>query len=123
MASPAGGEDAAGDDPGMVTASSPSPQGSVTSVKVAVRLRPLVGLETSAGCQECMFGDSDNNQVRENKREQARDGPCAHVGFAAEVFLCCQENCSRCFVHYLFKQSLVQAVVCLPVCAADSRLH
>ncbi|CAM9282190.1 unnamed protein product, partial [Hapterophycus canaliculatus] len=50
-------------------ASTPSPQGSVTSVKVAVRLRPLVGLETSAGCQECMFGDSDNNQARKKTEE------------------------------------------------------
>ncbi|CAM9178600.1 unnamed protein product, partial [Scytosiphon promiscuus] len=73
MASSAGGEEIAGADPSVGPASSPSPspQGSVTSVKVAVRLRPLVGLETSAGCQECMFGDSDSNQAREKKtREQ-----------------------------------------------------
>lgn len=38
--------------------------GSVTQVKVAVRLRPLIGIERGAGCQPCMFGDSDNNQVR-----------------------------------------------------------
>lgn len=37
--------------------------GSVTQVKVAVRLRPLIGIERGAGCQPCMFGDSDNNQV------------------------------------------------------------
>ena len=41
------------------------PQGSVTSVRVAVRVRPLVPMETAAGCQECMFGDSDNNQARD----------------------------------------------------------
>ena len=43
------------------------PQGSVTSVRVAVRVRPLVSMETAAGCQECMFGDSDNNQARERR--------------------------------------------------------
>lgn len=49
-------------EPGVAVA--PSPQGSVTSVKVAVRVRPLVGMETAQGCVECMFGDNDNNQVR-----------------------------------------------------------
>ncbi|CAM9590810.1 unnamed protein product, partial [Ectocarpus sp. 8 AP-2014] len=48
-------------EPGAAVA--PSPQGSVTSVKVAVRVRPLVGMETAQGCVECMFGDNDNNQV------------------------------------------------------------
>lgn len=43
---------------------------SVTSVKVAVRVRPLIGMETAAGCQACMFGDSDQNQVWVN------EGPC-----------------------------------------------
>ena len=38
--------------------------GSVTSVKVAVRVRPLIGIETTAGCQECIFGDSDRSQAR-----------------------------------------------------------
>lgn len=37
--------------------------GSVTSVKVAVRVRPLIGMESASGCQACMFGDSENNQV------------------------------------------------------------
>lgn len=68
MASSSGDGDAPESE---VSASLPSPQGSVTSVKVAVRLRPLVGLETSAGCQECMFGDSDSNQAR---KRGAREG-------------------------------------------------
>lgn len=37
--------------------------GAVTQVKVAVRVRPLIGMERAAGCQPCMFGDSDNSQV------------------------------------------------------------
>lgn len=56
------------DGPG--TEYSASPQGSVTSVKVAVRVRPLVSMETAAGCQECMFGDSDKNQARGREREE-----------------------------------------------------
>lgn len=50
---------------GTASRQPPAPQGSVTSVRVAVRVRPLVSMETAAGCQECMFGDSDNNQARE----------------------------------------------------------
>lgn len=80
MASSAEGEDTAVADPSVMSASSPSPHGSVTSVKVAVRLRPLVGLETSAGCQECMFGDSDNNQVRRKKSAEGRGYPWMNVG-------------------------------------------
>lgn len=38
--------------------------GSVTSVKVAVRVRPMIGMETAAGCQPCMFGDAENSQVK-----------------------------------------------------------
>lgn len=63
-------------EPGAAVA--PSPQDSVTSVKVAVRVRPLVGMETAQGCLECMFGDNDNNQVR---RERVGRAPVA-------VFLC-----------------------------------
>jgi Kinesin motor domain len=33
------------------------------TVKVAVRVRPLIGIETSAGCQPCLCGDSENNQI------------------------------------------------------------
>ncbi|CAM9268828.1 unnamed protein product, partial [Choristocarpus tenellus] len=34
-----------------------------TAVKVAVRIRPLVGMEAAAGCQVCLHGDEENNQV------------------------------------------------------------
>lgn len=37
--------------------------GALTQVKVAVRVRPLIGMERAAGCQPCMFGDSENKQV------------------------------------------------------------
>lgn len=47
------------DPPGDV-----SEHGSMTSVKVAVRVRPMIGMETAAGCQPCMFGDAENNQVK-----------------------------------------------------------
>lgn len=40
---------------------------SMTSVKVAVRVRPMIGMETRAGCQPCMFGDAENNQVKNAK--------------------------------------------------------
>lgn len=74
MASSAGSGD--GDLPieaGPASDQASAPQGSVTSVRVAVRVRPLVSMETAAGCQECMFGDSDHNQAREKgiKREKA----------------------------------------------------
>lgn len=64
MASFAASEDA--DPPDSASApsgASASPMGSVTSVKVAVRVRPLIGMETTAGCQECIFGDSDRSQA------------------------------------------------------------
>lgn len=73
MASSANSED--GDPPteaGPATNQVSAPQGSVTSVRVAVRVRPLVSMETAAGCQECMFGDSDNNQARERERGVGR---------------------------------------------------
>lgn len=61
MASSAGKDGA--DSPESESGGELSIQGSVTSVKVAVRVRPLIGMETAAGCQACMFGDSDANQV------------------------------------------------------------
>lgn len=61
-----GGENP-GDEPGPgqadADATPQASQGSVTAVKVAVRVRPLIGMETAAGCQACMFGDSEQNQV------------------------------------------------------------
>lgn len=85
-----------GDPPtevGPATEQTPVPQGSVTSVRVAVRIRPLVSMETAAGCQECMFGDCDNNQARERVEKMGGMGegsyariavPCTHVS----VLLC-----------------------------------
>lgn len=55
--------DEAGPGQADADATSQATLGSVTSVKVAVRVRPLIGKETAAGCQACMFGDSDQNQV------------------------------------------------------------
>lgn len=57
-------------EPGQADADATSQAtlGSVTSVKVAVRVRPLIGMETAAGCQACMFGDSDQNQVWMDER-------------------------------------------------------
>lgn len=54
---------------GSDTTQPSAPQGSVTSVQVAVRVRPLVSMEVAAGCQETMFGDSDSNQARKKEAE------------------------------------------------------
>lgn len=98
MASPAGsggGQPSAED--GSNVDQAPAPQGSVTAVQVAVRVRPLVSMETAAGCQECMFGDSENNQVRKAMRR--RDiapwwASCVHFWSACRTFWNCTVFCS-----------------------------
>ena len=73
MASSAGSGDGEPSAEGKCTAEqAPVPQGSVTTVQVAVRVRPMVSMETAAGCQECMFGDTENNQVRERENKEER---------------------------------------------------
>lgn len=64
MPNSSGVEDGDPSDPGPGTETT-SPHGAVTSVKVAVRVRPLIPLERGQGCQAVMFGNSDDNQVRE----------------------------------------------------------
>ncbi|CAN0169115.1 unnamed protein product, partial [Discosporangium mesarthrocarpum] len=56
-------EVASGHDTGEPGHNAGSTSDAVTSVKVAVRVRPLVGKETAAGCQECLVTDDDNSQV------------------------------------------------------------
>ena len=68
MLDTSGSGDDASNVSGSGTGELASPQGSVTSVKVAVRVRPLIALERGQGCQAVMFGNSDDNQVRERRK-------------------------------------------------------
>lgn len=73
---------------GPATEQTPVPQGSVTSVRVAVRVRPLVSMETAAGCQECMFGDCDNNQARERVEKMGGMGEGSYARIAVPCTQC-----------------------------------
>eukprot|EP00953_Heterococcus_sp_UTEX-ZZ885_P041163 21017-Heterococcus_DN1.PRE.3 len=59
----AAGSEAAAAMPAAENNAAPAGGACAATVKVAVRVRPLIGIETSAGCQPCLCGDSENNQI------------------------------------------------------------
>jgi Kinesin motor domain len=61
--SAAGSEAAAAAMPAAENTAAAAGGACAATVKVAVRVRPLIGIETSAGCQPCLCGDSENNQI------------------------------------------------------------